>query len=51
MVELRLAGLTGVEIAAAIGRSHGTVRNLQHQTLLTLRSRLGLSRTGADGDG
>lgn len=37
VVELRLAGLNGVEIAQALGRSHGTIRNLQHRSLLRLR--------------
>jgi len=37
VVELRLAGLTGVEIAQALGRTHGTIRNLQHRTLRRLR--------------
>jgi RNA polymerase sigma-70 factor (ECF subfamily) len=37
VVELRLAGLQGHEIAQALGRSHGTVRNLQHEALQHLR--------------
>ena len=47
VLELRLAGLTAVEIAAVMGRSHGTIRNLQHQTLVRLRE---LLRVG-DADG
>jgi RNA polymerase sigma-70 factor, ECF subfamily len=43
VLELRLAGLTGAEIAAALGRSHGTVRNLQHRTLVRLRDLLGVA--------
>ena len=45
VLEMRLAGLTGVEIAQALGRSHGTIRNLQHRTLVRLRDLLGV--TGA----
>jgi RNA polymerase sigma-70 factor (ECF subfamily) len=41
VVELRMAGLTGVEIAAVLGRSHGAVRKLQFRTLLRLRTLLG----------
>lgn len=53
VVELRLAGLTAVEIAAVMGRSHGTIRNVQHQTLSRMRELLaqqaeaGESRDGA----
>ena len=43
VIELRLAGLTAVEIAAVIDRSHGTVRNLQHRALVRLRGLLGVS--------
>ena len=50
VVELRLAGLSGVEIAAALGRSHGTVRNLQHRTLLRLRALLGSTGSGDETD-
>ena len=50
VVELRLAGLSGVEIAAALGRSHGTVRNLQHRTLLRLRALLGMTGLGKETD-
>jgi RNA polymerase sigma-70 factor (ECF subfamily) len=46
VVELRLAGLSGVEIAAALGRSHGTIRNLQHRTLLRLRALLSVTGSG-----
>ncbi|MFL5758919.1 MAG: RNA polymerase sigma factor [Thermomicrobiales bacterium] len=41
VLELRLAGLSGVEIALVLGRSHGTVRNLQHRTLIRLRELMG----------
>jgi RNA polymerase sigma-70 factor, ECF subfamily len=37
---LRLAGLSALEIAAVLGRSHGTVRNLQHRALVRLRDLL-----------
>jgi len=41
VVDLRLAGLTAVEIAAVMGRSHGTIRNLHHRALVRLRELLG----------
>jgi RNA polymerase sigma-70 factor, ECF subfamily len=47
VLELRLAGLTAVEIAEVMGRSNGTIRNLQHRTLVRLRELLGTH----DGDG
>jgi RNA polymerase sigma-70 factor (ECF subfamily) len=47
VVELRLAGLSGVEIAAALGRSHGSVRAQQHRALVRLRRLLGVAPTGA----
>jgi RNA polymerase sigma-70 factor (ECF subfamily) len=40
IIELRLAGLTGHEIAAAVGMSHGAVRTAQHRALLRLRTLL-----------
>lgn len=46
VLELRLAGLTAVEIAAVMGRSHGAIRTLQHRTLLRLRELLGASHDG-----
>jgi RNA polymerase sigma-70 factor (ECF subfamily) len=45
VLELRLAGLSGVEIAQALGRSHDTVRNLQHRALVRLRDLLGVTTT------
>ncbi len=45
VLELRLAGLNAVEIASVMGRSHGTIRNLHHQTLVRLRELLGVGRT------
>jgi RNA polymerase sigma-70 factor (ECF subfamily) len=51
VLELRLAGLSSAEIAVASGRSCGTVRNLQHRTLVRLRDLLGVSapKEGPDG--
>jgi RNA polymerase sigma-70 factor (ECF subfamily) len=43
VVELRLAGLTGPEIAAALGRSHNAVRSEQRRALATLRELLGIT--------
>ena len=40
VVELRLAGLTGPEIASVIGRSHGSVKMLQLRAFKHLRPRL-----------
>lgn len=45
VLELRLAGLTAVEIAAVMGRRHGTIRNLHHRTLVRLRELLGVQAT------
>jgi RNA polymerase sigma-70 factor (ECF subfamily) len=39
-IELRLAGLTGLEIAAAMGRSHAVARKLQLRALEKLRTDL-----------
>ncbi|MGH2561949.1 MAG: RNA polymerase sigma factor [Thermomicrobiales bacterium] len=38
IIELRLAGLTGPEIARVIGRSHAAVRFAQHRAYLRLRA-------------
>jgi RNA polymerase sigma-70 factor, ECF subfamily len=43
VLELRMAGLTGVEIAAALGRSHGAIRKLKYRTLIRLRDMLGIT--------
>jgi RNA polymerase sigma-70 factor (ECF subfamily) len=40
IVELRLAGLTGVEIARALGRSEGAVKMLQFRAVARLRALL-----------
>ena len=39
-VELRLAGLTGAEVAAAMGRSHDAIKKLQLRALKRLRTEL-----------
>jgi RNA polymerase sigma factor (sigma-70 family) len=38
IVELRLAGLTDIEIAKALGRSHGSIRTAQYRALRKLRT-------------
>jgi RNA polymerase sigma-70 factor (ECF subfamily) len=43
VVELRLAGLTGPEVAAALGRSHDSVRTTQRRALARLRTLLGIT--------
>jgi RNA polymerase sigma-70 factor (ECF subfamily) len=43
VVELRLAGLTGPEIARALGRSHGAIRIAQYRAYARLRSLLAAS--------
>jgi RNA polymerase sigma-70 factor (ECF subfamily) len=46
-IELRIAGLTGREIAAELGRSHEAVKMLQQRALVRLRTELGAGdRTG-----
>jgi RNA polymerase sigma-70 factor (ECF subfamily) len=40
-IELRLAGLTGLEVAAAMGRSHDAIKKLQLRALKRLRAELG----------
>lgn len=48
IVELRLAGLTDREIAAVLGRSHGSVRTMQYRALQRLR--ILMNATEGDGD-
>jgi RNA polymerase sigma-70 factor, ECF subfamily len=48
VMELRLAGLTGPEIAASVGRSLGSVKIAQVRAFARLRAALGL--TGAFGE-
>ena len=43
VLELRLAGLTGPEVAVAIGRSHDSVRTTQRRALSRLRTLLGIT--------
>lgn len=43
VLELRMAGLNAVEIAAVLGRSHGAIRKLQYRTLVRLRDMLGVT--------
>jgi RNA polymerase sigma-70 factor, ECF subfamily len=43
VVELRLGGLTGVEIAATVGRSHDAVKKLQARALVKLRDLMGVA--------
>lgn len=52
VVELRLAGLNGAEIAQVLGRSHGSVRALQYRAAQRLRDVLahGTQRGGAQCD-
>jgi RNA polymerase sigma-70 factor, ECF subfamily len=49
IVELRLAGLTGPEIAITLGRSHDAVRTSQRRALAQLRVLLGLAPTTKEG--
>ena len=42
VVELRLGGLTGPEVAAVLGRSHESVRTTQRRALARLRTLLGV---------
>ncbi|HEY7032108.1 MAG TPA: sigma-70 family RNA polymerase sigma factor [Thermomicrobiales bacterium] len=51
-MELRLAGLTGPEIADVLGRSHRAVKMLQFRAIGTLRSLLGVpsARTKSEDD-
>ena len=43
-IELRLAGLTGREIARELGRSHEAVKMLQQRALANLRAELGVRK-------
>ena len=50
VLELRLAGLKGPEIARALGRSHGSIRVAQYRAIARLRSLLAdSSEEGRDG--
>jgi len=53
VLEMRLAGLSGAEIATALGRSVAAVKMLQLRAMTRLRADLGVGRTKedtADGD-
>ncbi len=51
VIELRLAGLSGPEIAAVVGRRHGAIRALQHRAFVRLRTLLSdLDETQDRGD-
>jgi DNA-directed RNA polymerase specialized sigma24 family protein len=47
-VELRLAGLTGPEVAVAMGRSHDAIKKLQLRAMERLRADL-VAGAGSDG--
>jgi RNA polymerase sigma-70 factor (ECF subfamily) len=49
VVELRLAGLTGSEIAQTLGLSPGNVGVIQHRAIARLRAWLTISREPAEG--
>ena len=49
VVELRLAGMTGPEVAAALGRSHDSVRTTQRRALARLRILLGIDSSAEEG--
>jgi RNA polymerase sigma-70 factor (ECF subfamily) len=49
VVELRLAGLTGPEVARVLGRSHESVRTTQRRALARLRTLLGVTATDREG--
>jgi RNA polymerase sigma-70 factor (ECF subfamily) len=49
VVELRLAGMTGPEVAEAIGRSHDSVRTTQRRALVRLRVLLGIAPATEEG--
>jgi RNA polymerase sigma-70 factor (ECF subfamily) len=48
VVELRLAGFTGVEIAGALGLSHGAVKLHQFRAIRRLRAVMGVTLGDAD---
>jgi RNA polymerase sigma-70 factor (ECF subfamily) len=49
VVELRMSGLTGPEVAAALGRSHDSVRTTQRRALARLRIILGIAPETMEG--
>jgi RNA polymerase sigma-70 factor, ECF subfamily len=50
VLELRLAGLTGAEIATALGRSVAAVKMLQLRAMTRLRTDLGVARGAKESD-
>jgi RNA polymerase sigma-70 factor, ECF subfamily len=50
VIELRLAGLTGLEIASALRIKHAAVRTAQHRALLRLRALLNVESAGSTPD-
>lgn len=48
VVELRLAGLTGAEIAGALGKSHAAVRMLQVRAVDRLQALFGIPRSAEE---
>jgi DNA-directed RNA polymerase specialized sigma24 family protein len=48
VVELRLAGMNGPEIALALGRSHDSVRTTQRRALARLRTLLGVTSVAGE---
>ena len=51
VVELRLAGLTDLEIAAVLGINHAAVRQAQSRAVAHLRSAMGVDVTGQEATG
>jgi len=52
LLELRLAGLTAVEIARVLGWSHGAVRKAESRAIQTLRGQVNVglgAKEGSDG--
>ena len=49
VVELRLAGLTDLEIAAVLGITHAAVRQAQTRAVVHLRNAMGVDATGSTG--
>ena len=49
VLELRLAGLRGPDIAHVLGRSHGAVRVAQYRAIARLRTMLGVGGDAGDG--
>jgi RNA polymerase sigma-70 factor (ECF subfamily) len=48
VVELRLAGMTGAEIAQALGRSRANVDVTQYRAVSRLRTQLGLAASAQE---